>query len=438
MSDLSRTDRTLNDWLEHIQSIHRRTIDLQLDRVRRVLHRMSYVRPNWVVTVGGTNGKGTTIAVLESIYRRAGYRVGAYTSPHLVSYCERFRIDGEQIDQTHLLAAFVEVENARSDISLTYFEYTTLAALSLFQSAGIELALLEVGLGGRADAVNAINPDIVCITSIALDHEAWLGNNREQIGREKAGIMRFRGRVVVNDPDPPCSILDRSSLLGCEVRQVGADYTYATAMQEWSWQVNSDSWVDGRSYKHLPLPNIPGPLREHHAAAALAVIESMQTEIPVSERSIQSGLMRIRLRGRIQVFEGAVEQILDVAHNPAAVTNLVAYLGQRRSVVRAHAVFSMLRDKDIASVVKVIDPLIDCWHLSELDGDRGMSMDELHDAVTTYGSREVLRYSDPISAYRGALCHANPGERLVVFGSFQLVGAILSFTDSDSSTGSNG
>ena len=435
---MSRTDKSLNDWLEYIQSIHRRTIDLHLDRVRRVLNRMSYVRPNWVVTVGGTNGKGSTIAVLESIYRQAGYRVGAYTSPHLVSYCERFRIDGEDVDESHLLAAFSKVENARSDISLTYFEYTTLVALSLFQSARIDLALLEVGLGGRADAVNAITPNIACITSIALDHEAWLGNNRELIGREKAGIMRFRGRVVVNDPDPPCSIHDRSSLLCCQLRRVGADYTYATAMQEWSWQANTDSWVDGRSYGHLPLPNIPGPLKEHHAAAALAVIESMQAELSVSEESIRTGLMGIRLQGRTQVFEGTVERVLDVAHNPAAVKNLVAYLEQRPSVVQAHAVFSMLMDKDIASVVKVIDPVIDCWHLSELEGDRAVPIGELQDAVTTYGSGAVFRYSDPISAYRGALGHAKPGERLVVFGSFQLVGAILSITDSDSRTGLNG
>jgi dihydrofolate synthase/folylpolyglutamate synthase len=406
-------------------------MDLQLDRVRRVLHRMSFVRPRWVVTVAGTNGKGSTIAVLESIYREAGFRVGAYTSPHLVNYCERFRIDGKDADETQLLTAFAKVEKARSGISLTYFEYSTLVALSLFQAGQVQIALLEIGLGGRADAVNAITPDIACITSIALDHEAWLGTNREEIGYEKAGIIRYRGRVVVNDPAPPNSVLDRSSLLGCSLRRVGVDYRFSSSNQEWCWDADPKFWTSARSYSHLPLPSISGPLAVYHAAGALAVVESMQLSPSVSVKAIRSGLTRVALRGRIQVLRGAVEQVFDVAHNPAAVENLLAFLVQRPVVTRTHVVFSMLMDKDVVSVVKMISPIVDSWHLAELDGERAMPMGELLNVVATYASGLVLSYSDAVAAYRGGLSQARPGERLIVFGSFLLVGAILSDTESE-------
>ncbi len=413
-------------------------MDLQLDRVRRVLHRMSFVRPRWVITVGGTNGKGSTIAVLESIYREAGFRVGAYTSPHLVNYCERFRIDGKDVGEVHLLRAFEKVEKARSGISLTYFEYSTLVALSLFQASQVQLALLEIGLGGRADAVNAITPDIACITSIALDHEAWLGTSREKIGYEKAGIMRYRGRVVVNDPAPPCSVLDRSLLLDCRLRRVGLDYTFSSGNQLWCWEANPESWASARSYRHLPLPSISGPLAVHHAAGALAVVESMQVGPSVLAKSIHSGLTRVVLGGRIQVLGGAVEQVLDVAHNPAAVANLLAFLTQRPVATRTHAVFSMLMDKDAVSVVETMGPIVDSWHLAELDGERAMPMVELLNVVATHASGSILSYPDVIAAYRGGLSRAKPGERLIVFGSFLLVGAILSDTESEPRQGLNG
>ena len=390
-------------------------MDLQLDRVRRVLHRMSFVRPRWVVTVAGTNGKGSTIAVLESIYREAGFRVGAYTSPHLVNYCERFRIDGKDADEAQLLTAFAKVEKARSGISLTYFEYSTLVALSLFQAGDVQIALLEIGLGGRADAVNAITPDIACITSIALDHEAWLGTSRGDAPPRP----------------PPNSVLDRSSLLGCSLRRVGVDYRFSSVNQEWCWDADPEFWTSARSYSHLPLPSISGPLAVYHAAGALAVVESMQLSPSVSVKAIRSGLTRVALRGRIQVLRGAVEQVFDVAHNPAAVENLLAFLVQRPVVARTHVVFSMLMDKDVVSVVKMISPIVDSWHLAELDGERAMPMGELLNVVATHASGLVLSYSDAVAAYRGGLSQARPGERLIVFGSFLLVGAILSDTESE-------
>ncbi|MDP6399657.1 MAG: bifunctional tetrahydrofolate synthase/dihydrofolate synthase [Arenicellales bacterium] len=425
-SILQRVDSwNLKDWLKHIQSLHSRSIDLELDRVRRVLHRLHWQAPSLVVVVAGTNGKGSTIAMLEAIYRSAGYRVGAFTSPHLVSYCERVRLDRVAATETEICQAFVQTEAARSGVPLTYFEFGTLAALWLLHRHRVDIALLEVGLGGRLDAVNAVNPDLAVITAIAIDHQAWLGNTREAIGAEKAGIFRYRGRVVIGDSEPPRSISERSIRLCCDTRVSEVDYHLRPSGQgQWHWEADSNHWPDGGV--GLVLPGLPGgSIQRANAACALAAVRLLQDRVPVADYCCWQGLQDVHLPGRQQVVAGSVERIFDVAHNTSAVIELADTLRRKPVVGRTIAVFSILADKELATILATMADLISLWFITRVDNDRATSLTTLAAALSRNGNCSWQSCPEPVSAYQRALRTAQPGDRIVVFGSFYLVGAIL-------------
>ena len=423
--------QTLDQWLEYIQSVHFRSMDLTLDRVRRVLHRMRLRLPCKVITFSGTNGKGSTVRFVESIYVTAGYRVGAYTSPHLVSYGERIQLNQCLAEEGELMESFRVVDQARQGIPLTYFEFGTLAALYIFSINKLDVVLLEVGLGGRLDAVNAITSNLSCITPVSLDHETWLGRSCEQIGFEKAGVLRFGSKAVLNDHNVPTSIVDRAVLLKCAVKRIGIDYSYTVSEGHWTWNPDPSRWSEARTHNDLQIPGSGDNAVLHNAAGAVAIVESMNADLLVDKNSVCEGLINTELPGRIQVLQGRVERIFDVAHNPAAIANLAAFIDERDPVRRNLAVFSMLKDKDLAEVVRLMGSRIASWHLAQLDSPRATPVQEIADVVSNHSISDIKMWPDPLHAYKMAMQLALPGERVVVFGSFYLVGAILKSVSED-------
>lgn len=428
---VSLSSRTLDQWLEYIQSIHFRSIDLTLDRVRRVLHRMRLRLPCKVITFAGTNGKGSTVRFVESIYVSTGYRVGAYTSPHLVAYGERIQLNQCPVEEGELVESFAVVDQARQGIPLTFFEFGTLAALYIFSINKLDVVLLEVGLGGRLDAVNTMTSNLSCITPVSLDHETWLGRSCEQIGYEKAGILRFGGKAVLNDHNVPASIVDRAVLLKCGIKRIGIDYSHTAFDGYWAWKPDPSRWGGARTHDSLQIPGSGGDAVLHNAAGAVAIVESMNVDLPVDKDAVGEGLANTELPGRIQVLPGRVERIFDVAHNPAAIVNLAAFIDKRDPVRRNLAVFSMLKDKDVAEVVRLMGPRIAGWHLTQLDSPRATPLQELADVVATHSSSDIKMWSDPLHAYKMAMQLARSGDRVIVFGSFYLVGAILKSVSED-------
>ena len=413
---------TLADWLAHCERLHPKTIDLTLDRVMRVRERLSLAFDCPVFTVAGTNGKGSTCAMLESILRQAGYRTGVYTSPHLVRFEERCRVDGEAIDGAALLPHFAAVEAAREGEALTYFEFTTLAILRLMASLGLDAAILEVGLGGRLDAVNAIDTDCAVITCIDLDHMEFLGPDREAIGREKAGIARTGRPVIVGDPMPPQSVIDHAREIGADLRRFGVDFNYSGDRQQWSWA--------GRDRRHngLAYPALRGANQLINASGVLAALEALHQRLPVPAQAVRSGLAMVELPGRFQIVPGEPTLVLDVAHNPHAVATLVANLDQMGYYPRTHMVFGAMKDKDIAAMMMRLGPLVDVWHFTDLPTPRAASAAELEAMCQeAFGSRATAthRHASPSSALAAALEGADPADRIVVFGSFYTVGGVL-------------
>jgi dihydrofolate synthase/folylpolyglutamate synthase len=413
---------TLADWLAHCERLHPKTIDLTLDRVLRVRERLGLAFDCPVFTVAGTNGKGSTCAMLESILRQAGYRTGVYTSPHLVRFEERCRVDGEAIDGAALLPHFAAVEAAREGEALTYFEFTTLAILRLMAALGLDAAILEVGLGGRLDAVNAIDTDCAVITCIDLDHMEFLGPDREAIGREKAGIARTGRPVIVGDPMPPQSVIDHAREIGADLRRFGVDFNYSGDRQQWSWA--------GRDRRHngLAYPALRGANQLINAAGVLAALEALHQRLPVPAQAVRSGLAMVELPGRFQIVPGEPTLVLDVAHNPHAVATLVANLDQMGYYPRTHMVFGAMKDKDIAAMMTRLGPLVDVWHFTDLPTPRAASAAELEAMCQeAFGSRATAthRHASPSSALAAALEGADPADRIVVFGSFYTVGGVL-------------
>ena len=413
---------TLADWLAHCERLHPKTIDLTLDRVMRVRERLGLAFDCPVFTVAGTNGKGSTCAMLESILRQAGYRTGVYTSPHLVRFEERCRVDGEAIDGAALLPHFAAVEAAREGEALTYFEFTTLAILWLMASLGLDAAILEVGLGGRLDAVNAIDTDCAVITCIDLDHMEFLGPDREAIGREKAGIARTGRPVIVGDPMPPQSVIDHAREIGADLRRFGVDFNYSGDRQQWSWA--------GRDRRHngLAYPALRGANQLINASGVLAALEALHQRLPVPAQAVRSGLAMVELPGRFQIVPGEPTLVLDVAHNPHAVATLVANLDQMGYYPRTHMVFGAMKDKDIAAMMMRLGPLVDVWHFTDLPTPRAASAAELEAMCQeAFGSRATAthRHASPSSALAAALEGADPADRIVVFGSFYTVGGVL-------------
>lgn len=417
---------TLQDWLDYCERLHPTTIDLGLDRVHTVARRMGIAFCCPVITVAGTNGKGSTCAMLESILMQAGYRTGVYTSPHLVNFEERLRLNGEAVKAADLVAALNRVENARVQdhdvISLTYFEFTTLAILDVMRCSGLEVVILEVGLGGRLDAVNIIEPDCAIITSIDLDHTALLGKTREAIGYEKAGIMRTGRPVVVSDPLPPQSVLDRALEVGADLWRVGVDFNVTGDKQQWGWAGR------GRRYGGMAYPALRGANQLVNAAGVLAALTALRERLPITAQAVRNGFAFVDLPGRFQIVPGQPNLVLDVAHNPHAAAALAANLDAMGYFPTTHAVFGAMADKDIAAVLARLNPIVDKWYFTNLPTERAARATDLMaqwQATNTRKDCSAEVFVDPESALQAALAAADPADRIVVFGSFLTVGGVL-------------
>jgi dihydrofolate synthase/folylpolyglutamate synthase len=412
--------RTLAEWLEFIGRQHPDAIALGLDRVRAVMARMGIAIGCPVFTVAGTNGKGSVCAYLECILRISGRRVGLYTSPHLLRYNERVRIDGREATDAQLCASFDAVEQARDDTPLTYFEFGTLGAFWLFAQEPLDALVLEVGLGGRLDAVNALDADCAVITSVALDHVELLGDTREAIGGEKAGIFRAGRPAVVADPDPPSSVLREAERAGARPLLVGRDFGYRAQAGQW------DYWGPAGSRASLAHPALRGAPQLRNAAAALAALDALREQLPVAMQDVRRGLAEVVLPGRFQVLPGRPQVILDVAHNPEAARNLAANLSAGGYAEETIAVFAMLRDKDIAAVVQAVGPRFTRWHLASLGGPRGASASELARILQAVGVAAPRReHATPAAAFAAARSEAGENDKIVAFGSFLTVAEVM-------------
>jgi dihydrofolate synthase/folylpolyglutamate synthase len=411
---------TLDDWLRWQETLHPRAIELGLERIRSVLRRLQPDAPPFaVITVGGTNGKGSCVAFLDAILRAAGYRVGAYTSPHLLRYNERIRVDGVAVDDEDLCRLFARIDAARGDISLTYFEFGTLAALERFREATVEIAVLEVGLGGRLDAVNVVDADAALVVSIDLDHTDWLGPDRDSIGYEKAGIYRPGRPAVCADPNPPRPLLEHARAIGARLLRIGYDYGFTHTGASWRW------WSNAARLDGLPPPVLAGEHQLGNAAAALMTLHSLRDRLPVDADAIRTGLARARLPGRFQVIPGPVEWILDVAHNPAAATALAGNLRERVCYGRTRAIVGLLADKDVGGVIAALASSVDEWQPVTLPGARGRAGADLAAGLRSAGIRALVPQDDIVTACRLARARADAGDRIVVFGSFHAVAPVL-------------
>ena len=414
--------KTLQDWLAHCDRLHPRAIELGLERSQAVASRMGLRFACPVITVAGTNGKGSTCAMLEAIALQAGWRTGVYTSPHLVDFEERCRIHGEIVKAADLIAHFERVEAARREISLTYFEFTTLAIMSLMAASNLDLAILEVGLGGRLDTVNIIDADCAVITSIDLDHMELLGADRESIGREKAGILRAGRPAIVSDPVPPHSIIDRATEIGADLWLLGRDFNFSGDPQQWSWAGR------GRRYAGLAYPALRGANQLINASGALAALESLRGRVPVTAQAVRNGLSMVELPGRFQVVPGQPALVLDVAHNPHSVAALAANLDAMGFYPTTHAVFGAMADKDLAPMLRKMGPLVDRWYFTDLDTARAAKASDLQAAWREQETRKDVdssTHAGPVEALRAAAAAADPADRIVVFGSFYTVGGVL-------------
>ena len=414
--------RTLQDWLAHCERLHPKTIELGLERVRAVAARMNLRLDCPVFTVAGTNGKGSTVAMLEAILSEAGFRTGTYTSPHLVRFEERCRIRGAPVDAAQLIAAFADVESARGDTALTYFEFTTLAILRVLVLAELDAVILEVGLGGRLDAVNVVDADCAIITSIDIDHAELLGDTREQIGLEKAGILRTGRPAIVSDPLPPQSVIDRALEIGADLWLPGRDFNHDGDRQQWAWAGR------GRRYAGLAYPALRGANQLINASGVLAALEAMRARLPVTAQAVRTGLALVALPGRFQIVPGQPALVLDVAHNPHAVAALALNLDAMGFYPATRAVFGAMADKDLTLMLQRMDPLIDQWYFTDLPTPRAATSAALQaawQALTRRGGAVSRVFADPMQALQAAASEATPADRIVVFGSFYTVGGVL-------------
>ncbi len=420
------TYRTLADWLDHCERLHPTSVDMGLDRVRLVAERMGIRFSCPVITVAGTNGKGSTCAMLEAILGQSGYRTGVYTSPHLVHFVERLRLLGEAVTVDPLVEAFARVERARClappDVSLTYFEFSTLAILDLMARAGLDVAILEVGLGGRLDAVNIIDPDCAVITSVDLDHMEFLGPDRESIGREKAGVMRTGRPVIVSDPVPPQSVLDHALEIGADLWRLGVDFNFSGDPQQWAWSGR------GRRHAGMAYPALRGANQLLNASGVLAALTALRERLPVTAQAVRNGLAMVALPGRFQIVPGQPMLVLDVAHNPHAAAALAVNLDAMGFFPTTHAVFGAMADKDLAPMFARLNPIIDRWYFTDLPIGRAETSARLLARWQDSNRRAdtgAACFSDPLQALRAAVEASDPADRIVVFGSFYTVGGVL-------------
>jgi len=426
---------TLADWLTYLESLHPKTIALGLERVAQVKQRLNLDPDFPIITVGGTNGKGSVCAMLESFLHAAGYRVGCYTSPHLLRYNERVRIAKRQASDAELCAAFEKVEEARRGgvgrasarqgdvgmnpdlpIPLTYFEFGTLAAMQLFIEHKVEIAILEVGLGGRLDAVNAFDSDCAVVASVDIDHTDYLGGTREQIAFEKAGIFRAGRVAICADSDVPQAIRDHAQQIGAQLWCIGREFGFTAHQGQWDYRSR------GGARNALPYPALRGAFQLHNASAALAALDALKNKLPVSMAAVRRGLVEVQLAGRFQVIPGRPQLILDVAHNPHAARSLAQNLAALPPCPHTFAVFAMLRDKDMTGVAVALDALIDTWLVAGIDAPRGATAAELAQVLQSAGVRgAILTFENVAAALLHACNAAGENDRIAAFGSFYTV-----------------
>jgi dihydrofolate synthase / folylpolyglutamate synthase len=412
---------SLDEWLAYIERVHPQSIAMGLDRVGAVRRALGLDPGFPIISVGGTNGKGSACAMLEAMLVAAGYQVGCYTSPHLLRYNERVRIGGREVDDAQLTAAFAAVDAARGGTQLTYFEFGTLAAVWLFVKAGIDAAVLEVGLGGRLDAVNVFDADSALVTSVALDHMDYLGATREEIGFEKAGIFRSGRPAVCADPDPPGSLVAHAAAIGAPVWLTGRDFGFEAERTQWRY------WGPHGRRAGLPQPALRGSFQIANAAACLATLDTVRDRLPVAMNHIRSGLVEVEAPARFQVLPGRPLVILDVAHNPHAAAALSANLAAMgRSGGRTLAVFSMYKDKDIAGVARAVRSHVDHWFIAPSPGARGAGAAALARHLAAAGvDAPITACEDTAAAYGQACDQAGENDRILAFGSFLTVAAVM-------------
>jgi dihydrofolate synthase / folylpolyglutamate synthase len=434
---------SLKDWLSWQETLHPTEIELGLGRVAEVLVRLALKQPNFrLITVAGTNGKGSSVAMLESILLAAGYKVGSYTSPHLLQYNERIKINGQAIDDASLCASFARIDDARmaspaavdgaeisAQVSLSYFEFGTLAAIDILQRADIDIAILEVGLGGRLDAVNVLDADVALITALDVDHPDWLGVDRETIAREKAGIMRTGRVAICADPQPPASLVAVAQALKTPLQLLGADFHLQKHKNNWHWQQSAKE--NALKIDNLPFPALLGAFQLNNAAGVLAVLAALKADFPVSENALHQGLQTVSLPGRYQLLDmpvGTATHILDVAHNAQSAHVLADNLLQQGCEGRTLAVLGMLADKDINAVLEQLVPVVDVWYVAPLPAGRSASAAQLRTTLLALGVEKhasIESFDDVSDAYQAALAISAAPDRIVVTGSFYTVAAVL-------------
>jgi dihydrofolate synthase / folylpolyglutamate synthase len=422
--DASALPTTLPDWLARCERLHPKEIDMTLARVRLVKERLGLHFSVPVIAVGGTNGKGSTCAMLEAIALQAGYRVGLYSKPHLVHFEERCRINGRMVEAAALLPHFEAVERARGDVSLTYFEFTLLAIARLLAETPLDLVVLEVGMGGRLDAVNVFDADCAIITSIDIDHVEFLGRDRETIAIEKAGIMRAGKPVIVSDPVAPHSLTTQAYEKGAELWLFGRDFKFSGDKQQWSWAGRH------KRFNAMAYPALRGANQLLNAAGVLAAFEALRDRVPISAQAVRNGFASVELPGRFQIIPGQPTLVLDVAHNLHAVAALAQNLDQMGYFPRTHAVFGVMADKDVEAILARMAPLVDHWHFTDLPLPRAARADDLAAqyrrlALKGPGPVTVACHARPRDALAAALEAADPADRIVAFGSFHTVGGVL-------------
>jgi dihydrofolate synthase/folylpolyglutamate synthase len=411
---------TLAGWLTYLESLHPKTIALGLERVAQVKQRLN-LNPDFpVITVGGTNGKGSVCAMLESMLHAAGYRVGCYTSPHLLHYNERVRIAKQQASDAELCASFEKIEQVRGDTPLTYFEFGTLAAMQCFIGHKVDVAILEVGLGGRLDAVNAFDNDCAVVTSVDIDHTDYLGETREQIAFEKAGIFR-KGRVAIcADAEVPQAVIEHAEKIGAQLWRIGQEFGFQQNQQQWNYRSKSGA------RNALPYPALRGAFQLNNASAALAALDALKEKLPVSMAAVRRGLVEVQLAGRFQFVPGKPTLILDVAHNPHAARSLAQNLAGLPPCPHTYALFAMLKDKDMAGVAAALDAHIDTWLIAGITAPRGATAGELAQVLRQTGVRgEIQTFENIAGALRYAYNAAGENDRIAAFGSFHTVAEVM-------------
>lgn len=416
---------TLPEWLAWQEKLHFTEVDPGLERIGQVWQQLDLTLPFKIITVAGTNGKGSSVAMLDSILLAAGYKTGSYTSPHLLRYNERIAVAGNACSDLDICAAFDKIDSARGAISLTYFEFATLAAVILFRKHQVDIAILEVGMGGRLDAVNLFDADIALITPISLDHTQWLGDNREAIAFEKAGVIRRNKPVVCAEPGPALSLIAHAEALEATTLIAQQDFHYDISEAEWHWSNTEHHWHS------LLFPALSGQYQIQNAAAVLQVVSLLIKQgYVINKAQIDQGLTQVSLAARFQKIAGPVNQYFDVTHNIQGATNLVSLLASEPCDGLTFAVLGMLKDKNATDVAKILNSQIDAWYIGGLSLGRGLSGADLHAQIEqSVGDKAIVAHDSVKEAYERAMTDAKPGDRVLVFGSFHTVEAVLLMTE---------